>query len=116
MIRSGCLAASQSTVFITMVDDGEGGGSGGTQSPGGSVSGRIFGLAVTSVTYGGGNLILDAAGSASGQSFFRQVRIMPIGNLLSSANAAYNSANNLWTWSSGLVGVGNGSFTLQFFR
>ncbi len=103
-------AASQSTVFVTMVDDGEGSGSGSTV--GGSISGNVFGVAAVVCSYATNFFRVDLASSASGQSFFRQVRVND-SILLNSSAATYSSANNTWTWAQS---VGAGTFTLRFFR
>lgn len=108
-------AASQSTVFITMVNIGS--DTFTTNTAGGSVSGTIFGLAITAVTYVDATttLTIDAAGSGSGQSFFRQVRTKDE-SIFSSSAATYNSGNNTWSWSSGDNRFPGLTATLRFFR
>ncbi len=109
----GGAAASQASVVVIMADDGEGSGTGGTNESGGSVTGLLFGTVVSAVSYTNPGLIVDLAGTASGQSFFRSVRVNSSITLDSSA-ATYNSGNNTWTWATGAIGPG--TYTLAFFR
>lgn len=105
---------SQSTVFITTVSDGLGEFT--TATGGGSLTGRVFGLELTRVYSDGGTFFeVDATGSASGQSFFRQLIVSGSGSAtLNSSAATYNSANNTWSW--GTFTPGAGTFTLRFLR
>ncbi len=110
MSRLSAAAASQSTVFITMGADQGGGDATST-----SITGTVFGLSLSSVRTGGGygGTDIDAAGSASGQSFFRALKIGS--TVLQTSAATYNSATNQWTWAN-IIMAPSTSYTLQCFR